>query len=43
METPEDVPQAVAGKNDRIAITAGASTPQWLLEQVRERVEENIR
>ncbi len=43
VETPEDVPEAVAGKEDRIAITAGASTPQWLLEQVRERVEENIR
>ena len=43
VETPDDVPQAVAGKEDRIAITAGASTPQWLLEQVRERVEENIR
>lgn len=43
VETPEDVPEGVAGRDDRIAITAGASTPQWLLEQVREKVEENIR
>jgi len=43
VETPEDVPVGVAGKDDRVAITAGASTPQWLLEQVREKVEENIR
>ena len=42
VETPEDVPAAVAKKSDRIAITAGASTPQWLLEQVRSRVEENL-
>ena len=42
VETPEDVPAAVAKKSDRIAITAGASTPQWLLEQVRARVEENL-
>ncbi len=43
VETPEDVPAGVAGKGDRVAITAGASTPQWLLEQVRARVEENLK
>lgn len=42
VETPDDVPAAVARKDDRIAVTAGASTPQWLLEQVRARVEENL-
>lgn len=42
VETPEDVPAGIAGKDDRVAITAGASTPQWLLEQVRAKVEENI-
>ena len=41
VETPEDVPSDLAGENDSVALTAGASTPQWLLEQVRERIEEN--
>ena len=39
METPQDVPEGIASPEDRIAITAGASTPQWLLEAVRARVE----
>jgi len=39
VETPDDVPQGVITAEDRVAITAGASTPQWLLEQVRERIE----
>ena len=26
-----------------VGITAGASTPQWLLEQVRARIEENAK
>ena len=38
VETPEDVPAGVIRETDRVAITAGASTPQWLLEQVRERI-----
>ena len=38
-ETPEDVPEDIVHPGDRVAITAGASTPQWLLEQVRERIE----
>ena len=42
VETPEDIPAHVAKKSDRVAITAGASTPQWLLEQVRAKVEENL-
>lgn len=37
-ETPEDIPAGLIGPGDRVAITAGASTPQWLLEQVKERV-----
>ena len=40
VETPDDVPQGVISAEDRVAITAGASTPQWLLEQVRVRIEE---
>ena len=39
VETPEDVPCGIVTSTDRVAITAGASTPQWLLEQVRARVE----
>lgn len=39
VETPEDIPQGVIRPTDRVAITAGASTPQWLLEQVRSRIE----
>ena len=41
VETPEDVPSDLADENDSVVLTAGASTPQWLLEQVRERIEEN--
>jgi len=43
VETPEDVPAHLAGPEDRVALTAGASTPQWLLEQVRARIEENAK
>ena len=39
VETPEDVPSGVIKATDRVAITAGASTPQWLLEEVRARIE----
>ena len=39
VETPEDVPQGVIKNTDRVAITAGASTPQWLLEEVRRAIE----
>ena len=39
VETPEDIPQGAIRPTDRVAITAGASTPQWLLEQVRSRIE----
>ena len=38
VKTPEDVPEGIVRPGDRVAITAGASTPQWLLEQVRARV-----
>lgn len=41
VETPEDIPQGIIRPEDRVAITAGASTPQWLLEQVRERIRES--
>ena len=43
VETPEDVPSDLAEADDRVALTAGASTPQWLLEQVRARIEENAK
>jgi len=43
VETPDDVPQNVIRPADRVAITAGASTPQWLLEQVRARIEAGMK
>ena len=43
VETPEDVPPDLAEADDRVALTDGASTPQWLLEQVRARIEENAK
>jgi len=43
VETPEDVPCGIVSPEDRVAITAGASTPQWLLEQVRARIEEDMK
>ena len=42
VETPEDVPSGVILQTDRVAITAGASTPQWLLEAVRARIEQSV-
>ena len=39
VETPEDLPEGAFSATDRVAITAGASTPQWLLDQVRARIE----
>lgn len=38
VETPEDIPAGTVKKTDRVVITAGASTPQWLLESVRDRL-----
>lgn len=43
VETPEDVPEGIAGPQDCVAVTAGASTPQWLLEQVCARIENQTR
>ena len=40
VQTPEDLPQGFIRAGDRVAVTAGASTPQWLLGLVRERVEQ---
>ena len=42
VETAKDVPPGVIGRDDRVAITAGASTPQWLLSQVREAIEREL-
>ena len=39
VETPQDVQRSMFLKTDRVAITAGASTPQWLLEEVRRAIE----
>ena len=38
VETPEDVPEGAFSGAEHVAVTAGASTPQWLLLQVRERI-----
>ena len=43
VETPDNVPKGIVTPEDRVAITAGASTPQWLLEQVRCRIEEDMK
>ena len=42
VETPGDVPMEQIRAGDRVDITAGASTPQWLLEQVRARIEAGV-
>ena len=42
VETPGDVPMEQIRAGDRVAITTGASTPQWLLEQVRARIEAGV-
>ena len=42
VETPEDVPAGAFSDADRVAITAGASTPQWLLQRVQERIENGV-
>ena len=39
VETPQDVQRSMFRETDRVAITAGASTPQWLLEQVKQAIE----
>ena len=39
VETPEDVLEDFFSRDDRVAVTAGASTPQWLLEKVCERIQ----
>ncbi|MGH9900163.1 MAG: hypothetical protein ACRD4L_15065 [Pyrinomonadaceae bacterium] len=38
IETPLDINPADLYESERIGITAGASTPAWLIEQVIERV-----
>lgn len=38
VETAEDVPIREIHKEDRVALTAGASTPQWLLDEVAGRI-----
>lgn len=43
VETPEDIPQGLIRQDDHVAITAGASTPQWLLEAVRRSIEDSAK
>lgn len=38
VETPEDIPEGFICAEDTVALTAGASTPQWLLDKVAERI-----
>ena len=38
VETPEDIPEGFLREEDRVAVTAGASTPPWLLEVVCARI-----
>ena len=37
-ETPEDIPTGFFTEQDTVAVTAGASTPQWLLQAVCDRI-----
>jgi 4-hydroxy-3-methylbut-2-enyl diphosphate reductase len=41
VETPEEVSTIKTYKNDIIGITAGASTPDWLIKEVVEKMSEN--
>lgn len=38
VETADEIPTDAIQKTDRVALTAGASTPQWLLNEVAERL-----
>ena len=37
-QTPEDIPEDFCGGDDTVGVTAGASTPAWLLEAVLARL-----
>jgi 4-hydroxy-3-methylbut-2-enyl diphosphate reductase IspH len=37
-EDAEDIPEGFICAEDTVALTAGASTPQWLLDKVAERI-----
>ena len=39
IETADEVPSCDIRQTDRVALTAGASTPQWLLNEVAQRLE----
>ena len=41
VETPEDVAAIKTYKNEIIGVTAGASTPDWLIKEVVDRMSEN--
>ena len=38
IETADEIPAEAIGETDTVALTAGASTPQWLLNEVAERL-----
>ena len=38
IETEEDIPHGLINRDDTVALTAGASTPQWLLERVYRKI-----
>jgi len=40
IETPDELPAGFIHEDDTVALTAGASTPEWLLEEVRERIQQ---
>lgn len=42
IETPDGLEPGVIGMNDKVAVTAGASTPQWLLDSVCGRIHELV-
>jgi (E)-4-hydroxy-3-methyl-but-2-enyl pyrophosphate reductase len=40
VERPEDIDASWFGSAQRVGVTAGASTPDWVIEQVEERIRE---
>jgi 4-hydroxy-3-methylbut-2-enyl diphosphate reductase len=38
IETASEIRRAWLGKSERVGVTAGASTPEWLIEEVKRRI-----
>ena len=42
ISSPEEIDSSLFDKTMRIGITGATSTPRWLMEQVREKIESNL-